>query len=174
MVDSMDIRKEEATLARKKRSTGRRVTIAVIAGLLALILLPNIIVPIYNDIVAARYLQQLKDYPLPDDAARAGAFWEVGKFTGNGNNTEYFAAIILETALSQEEIAAYYQVAGFSPARPRHQAHQLHVGVIEDGRLIFEDDFHFSKPLDLPEGGRYICVALYDGGYPAMFDIRGH
>ena len=158
----------------KQQRAGRRVTIAVMAGLLALIVLPNIIVPIYNDIVAVRYLKQLKDYPLPDEAARAGAFWAVGKFTGNGNNTEYFAAILLETAVSQEEIAAYYREADFSPARPRHETHQLHVGALQDGRLIFEDDFHFSKPLDLPAGAYYLCVALYDGGYPAMFDIRGH
>ena len=157
-----------------KRSTPRRAAIAVMAVLLALIVLPNIAMPIYNDIVAARYLKQLKDYPLPDGAARAGAFWEVGKFTGNGNNTEYFAALILETALSQAEIEAYYRAADFLPARPRHETHQLHIGTVENGRLVFRDDFHFSKALPLPEGAYYICVALYDGGYPAMFDIRGH
>lgn len=152
-------------------------TIVVIV-LVALVISPIFAGPIYNNIIAGRYLHQLEQIPLPEGSEIIDSHWDVGKFSGNGNNTEYFVWIVLSSELPEEEVRHYYETAPLNPARKEHNAHQVLVGPVENGRLALPDWVHSAtNTTTASETQKDGCffVALYDGGYSSVwFDIRGH
>lgn len=131
--------------------------------------------PLYNNIVAIRYLGKLESVPPPEGTTQLASFWEVGKFSGNGNNMEYFVGIVVKTNQSEAALLEYYQAAGLPPARASHTSHQVQVGRIENGRPRFAESYSLRGNYAFPTGEEYRVVALYDGGYSAtIFDIRGN
>ena len=69
----------------------------------------------YRGIVFAndRIAQSLKDtllaHPLPPETVLVDSKAVAGKMTGNGNGMQYYGMLLVKTALTEEELAAYYR-----------------------------------------------------------------
>lgn len=146
---------------------------AVIIFAVILFFLPWIVFPLYNNIVAANYLKQLESLPLPPQTEICGSVWEVGKLSGNGDNTDYAAVIIISSELMQNELEKHYAIEKFSPARSSHSRHTIDIGEVQDGRMN-TSGLRLSKPMKITFEDRknYFYIIFYDSGYPALFDIR--
>ena len=65
-------------------------------------------VPAINDRTAAELEHTLLDAPRPADAVLIDHACAAGKLTGNGNGMQYFAVIVIRTALSADVLDAHY------------------------------------------------------------------
>lgn len=67
-----------------------------------------ILVPWMNDLTALLLQRTLEQTPLPEGTVLCDAVSAAGKLEGNGNGMQYFAAILLQSSFSLEELDGYY------------------------------------------------------------------
>lgn len=125
-------------------------------------------VPATNDRSAEKLAESLSSLPPPEGAAVIEAVSAAGKFTGNGNGIQYFAAILLSSELSPEELADYYrQKTGKNAVFAEVQTGNA-ISVTDRGSLSFSSKFD--------ENESYRIVYLWDGStsFYRNLDIRAH
>ena len=83
-----------------------RVTMVFIAVVL---LFFAVAVPIINNAIALSVEKDLKKLPLPENTELVESISKAGKLIGNGNGMQYFGALLIKSALSAQELDAYYQ-----------------------------------------------------------------
>lgn len=125
-------------------------------------------VPAVNDRAAEKLADLLSSLPPPEGAAVLESVCAAGKLTGNGNGILYFAAILVSSELTTEELADYYrQKTGKSSVFADEQTENA-ISVADRATLSF------SSKLD--ENGSYRIVYLWDGStsFYRNLDIRAH
>lgn len=77
-----------------------------IVGILAAVILIGgvISVPLINKHFAYKVEKALCEIPLPEETELIESLSCAGKLTGNGNDKQYFGAILIKSALTLEEL----------------------------------------------------------------------
>jgi hypothetical protein len=147
--------------------------------LLILVVTPYIVVPILNNITLSSFSKQIYDYPLPQNSVLIEKEAVCGKLNGNGNGMDFFACIVIKSEMSIEQISQYYKDKKLKPAK-KDKKHVVDIEVmpVNGEQLITDYVVHekvrFSKLKNINDYSGYYVVMIYDGGYSALFDIRGH
>ncbi|WP_371368216.1 hypothetical protein SRRS_18780 [Sporomusa rhizae] len=136
-----------------------------------------IFIPLLNDYRLFAFAQQLKT--LPQNITLVESKTICGKLNGNGNGMDFLACILVKSDLSLEEIQQYYDGIVFQTAKNdvNHKVekqvlpvkgNKLETEYLEHGSISFDT----LKPS--PDYSKYYIMLIYDGGYSADLDIRGH
>lgn len=78
---------------------------------IAVILLPILMyqgIRIANNHIADALEERLLSCPLPPETERIDSISVAGKVEGNGNGMQYFGAILVQSALDEDALTAYY------------------------------------------------------------------
>ena len=151
------------------------------------LILPYFIFPIANDITLNGFSKQLYQIELPNTEILQ-KHSTCGKLVGNRNGMDYLACVLVKTDLAYEELVTEFDQQNFKPAKPgaalHYGGHREVNSIISTEVLKVDDDKLKSKYLNTPlrleplknENDYSNCYALviFDGGYSALFDIRGH
>lgn len=144
-----------------------------VLGVIVLILVISIIVllaaaPIVNDHVAEKTVKELVDLPLPENTEYIESVCKAGKLIGCGNGMQYFGAILIQSELSYEELAAYY-----SNFAEHDWECVVENQVSAEIRIAGEGVTFFSTDV---EGDNYYIVYSWGSNKTIFhgFDIRGH
>jgi hypothetical protein len=81
-------------------------TIVIVVCILPVALL--IVVTIINSIKASAYQKDLNKFELPPSTSVVDSEYIVGRINSNGNGTNYYASLLLDSELSAEELKEYY------------------------------------------------------------------
>jgi hypothetical protein len=147
--------------------------------LLRLVVTPYIVVPILNNISLSGFSRQIYKYPLPQNTVFIEKEAVCGKLNGNGNGMDFFACFVIKSDMSIEQLSQYYKDKKFKPAK-KDKKHVVGIEVMPvNGEQLITDyvkyeKVRFSKLKDINDYSGYYVVMIYDGGYSALFDIRGH
>lgn len=170
----------------KRKTKPAFVLLMVVAAILQcfmiaadLLVSPYIVFPISNDIILCRFSWQLLAGKLPDETRLLDSASVCGKLNGNGNGMDFLAAALIQTDLPLSEIRKYYHTQSYQAAKP-FSDHACEVIVIPAESPELQTEFLEHRDIAFPNhtkaiaaGGCYYVI-LYDGGYTAPFDIRGH
>lgn len=149
------MQKSVVTLRRIKRL---KVLLAIIVFVFLLYYLPG--VP--NNIAMHRFAHNLYEYPLIDDWTKEiNRYEKIGLIVGNGNHCDFLVIRTLTSnADKKEEIINYYRDIYLPAVYSEH------------GKVKIMISFHENvSPVD---GQLYYDLIIFDPGYPAGFDVRGH
>ena len=136
---------------------------------LVLLIIFFISVPIVNDNSAKKEKKFLEELPLPADTELVESLSQAGKFTGNGNGMQYFAAILIKSELSLEELDFFYE-----PYRQNEwdcmikKQEGQEIDVIEHGTITFKESLSSDE--------NYFFVYSWGSGISPFdqLDLRGH
>ncbi len=136
------------------------------------------ITPIANNVTLNTFAGQIRGDNLPDKAMILAKEARCGKLNGNGNGMDFFVCALLKSDLSINELKHYYQTIPFKPAR-RGREHSVEVDVVPakyelETEYYEREAIYFDELKNMKDYSGYYILILYDGGYPADFDIRGH
>ncbi|MFC3801469.1 hypothetical protein [Cohnella sp. GCM10012308] len=118
-------------------------------------------------------------YPLPQKTEYLESKSIVGKLNGNGNGIDFFSSILVHSSLSMSDLESYYGAATFKTAK-KSGAFPVFVDVLPVTRdriateHVERTALKFKSLSDLEHYENYYFVLIYDGGYDAGFDMRGH
>ncbi len=155
-------------------------TIALVPALLVLLVVTLFIVsPILNNITLSSFSKQIYECPLPKNTLLIEAEAVCGKLNGNGNGMDFFACILIKSNMSIEQIKQYYKDKKFKPAKKdKEHVVDIEATSVNGEQLstdyVLHEDVRFSKLKNIRDYSGYYVVMIYDGGYSADFDIRGH
>lgn len=144
-----------------------------------LVFIPFIISPILNEIRLNRFSKQLSNLSLPYNTESVEREVACGKLNGNGNGMDYFACILIKSDLSLDELIQYYKSKKFKPAKIfSKKAVEIDIkhstGYKLESEYIENRDIYFDSLKSESDYLKYYIVMIYDGGYDAGFDLRGH
>lgn len=149
------------------------VMVLKVLGVIVLILVISITVllaaaPLVNDHVAEKTVKELVDLPLPENTEYIESVCKAGKLIGCGNGMQYFGAILIQSELSYEELAAYY-----SNFAEHDWECVVENQVSAEIRIAGEGVTFFSTDV---EGDNYYIVYSWGSNKTIFhdFDIRGH
>ncbi|MDE5695845.1 MAG: hypothetical protein K2I96_00280 [Lachnospiraceae bacterium] len=149
------------------------VMVLKVLGVIVLILVISITVllaaaPLVNDHVAEKTVKKLVDLPLPENTEYIESVCKAGKLIGCGNGMQYFGAILIQSELSYEELAAYY-----SNFAEHDWECVVENQVSAEIRIAGEGVTFFSTDV---EGDNYYIVYSWGSNKTIFhgFDIRGH
>ena len=102
-----------------------------------------------------------------------------GKLNGNGNGMDFLSCLLIKSELSVDEIYNLYWKTSFKTAKKRSDSVvEFEVVEVKENRLVTEFLTHgevaFEKLRNVSDFSDYYAIVIYDGGYSADFDIRGH
>lgn len=133
--------------------------------------------PLLNEYRLFAFSQQLET--LPQNITLVESKTICGKLNGNGNGMDFLACILVKSDLSLEEIQQYYNGIAFKTVKndANHKVikqvlhvkgNKLETEYLQHGSISF-------NTLNASQGySKSYIVLIYDGGYSADFDIRGH
>lgn len=166
------------------KKKGCLITLVVACCLPLLLMLPFIVSPIQHNIALARFSRQLSVYPVPEASEKIDFQKVCGKLNGNGNGMDFAAVLVIRSDKTAEEIQRHYEQKRFESAMSAR--HRMYGGTVYPPEVIVEELAgnrvesaylaHAAIRVALPEEecGTYYTVILYDGGYHASWDLRGH
>ena len=156
----------------------KRVFLSTIVIILLIIILPFIVSPLYNNWCLDRFASQLLSLPLPEETNLLEDLKQCGKLSGNGNGMDFLTILIIQSDNNLKELESYY--SGFSMDEARSDSTEfsdplfLQIYSLQSSKL----DLNFlNSPIltkDYSDFKNVYAVVLFDGGYNADFDIRGH
>ncbi len=131
--------------------------------ILAIAILPFVINPVINNIRLANFSRQIYTHSLPMQTKILEKQSICGKLNGNGDGMDFLATILIKSDLSLEDLQKYYSFATV---------------IKQDGVTLKDDcvenrELKYSALNNINNYEGYYVVYIYDGGYPALFDIRG-
>ena len=144
-----------------------------------LIITPFFISPILNNITLSSFTRQIYKYPLPNGTELIEKKAVCGKLNGNGNGMDFFACILIKSDMSIDQLKQYYGGKKFKTAKSK-RGHLIDVEIVLVNGYKFKTDYvehkdiYFNKLKNISDNSGYYAVMIYDGGYSADFDIRGH
>ncbi|CAM3413042.1 MULTISPECIES: hypothetical protein [Saccharibacillus] len=137
-----------------------------------------IIFPVWNEAHMYTFGQQLRKAPLPEDTVFVEMQSAVGKLNGNGNGIDFFAGMLVRSDLSLSELIDYYDSVSFAGAKDDEHTAEIQVIKANSDELhskyLERRDLKFRKLRSTEDFSGYYFVNLYDGGYEAVFDLRGN
>lgn len=116
-----------------------------------------------NDIAMYKFAHNLYNYPLLDYSTKEiNRFEKIGLLVGNGNHCDFLVVRTLATSSlnTKDKIKEYYRDVYLPAARSEHGKVKVMISFHED-----------ISPID---GKLYYDLILFDFGYPAGLDLRGH
>lgn len=133
--------------------------------------------PLINNYRLLAFAQQLKT--LPQTITLVESKTICGKLNSNGNGMDFLACILVKSDLSLKEIQQYYNEMNLRTAQndANHEVakqvlhvtgNKLETEYLQHGNISF-DTLNTSQ-----DYSKYYIMLIYDGGYSADFDIRGH
>ncbi len=136
------------------------------------------ITPITNNITLGTFAGQIRESNLPLETMIIAKEARCGKLNGNGNGMDFFACALIKSDLSLNELKHYYQTISLKPAK-RGKNHSVEVDVVPakyelESEYYEREAIYFNELKGMQDYSGYYIIILYDGGYPADFDIRGH
>lgn len=137
--------------------------IIVFCLILAISILPWFVNPIINNIRLAQFSRQIYSHSLPRQTQLLEKQCICGKLNGNGDGMDFLATILIKSDLSLEELQRYYSFATVIKQE----------GIILNSEYLENGEIRYSKLKDVTNFKDYYVVFIFDGGYPALFDIRG-
>ena len=160
---------------------GKTLKIICLVPIIGLILfiLAFFIVPVLNNIRLNSFANQLDNYSTPEKTIVISKHQTIGKLNGNGNGIDYFACILVKSELSLDEVKKYYENMPLKNAR-KSGKNSVIIDVnnikseILDTTFLERENIIFDRLIDVEDYTGYFVVIIYDGGYPAGFDIRGN
>ncbi len=90
------------------KKTYRKIIRGIMIAVAVLLFTVALIIPVANNGVALGLERELKALPLPADARLVESISLAGKVSGNGNGMQYYAALLLESDLSQDTLQSHY------------------------------------------------------------------
>lgn len=141
---------------------GLKVFLAIIGLLFLLLYLPG--VP--NDIAMYRFSHNLYNYPLLNDWTKEiNRYEKVGLIEGNGNHCDFLVIRTLATVSAdyndtKKKIQEYYQDAYLPAVYSEHDKIKIMVS--------------FHETVSPADSKLYYDLIIFDPGYPAGLDLRGH
>ena len=141
------------------------------------------VMPVINDISLHSFAKQLNEHPLPPITKILEKKEACGKLNGNGNGMDFFACILIQSDLSKADLKQYYKDSSFNTAKPVRKnvdQHTVNVNIVQPTGSILQTDYvehqviTFNSLKEVTDFSKYYVVMLYDGGYSADFDLRGH
>ena len=153
-----------------------------------LLILPFFIFPIANNITLNSFSKQLYQIELPNTKVLE-KHSICGKLNGNGNGMDFLACVLVETDLTYEELKAEFESKNFKHAKLgatlqyggfKDGKYPVDVDVVkvDNGKLntdyLMHGEIKFGNPKNWDDYSKYYALVIYDGGYSALFDIRGH
>jgi hypothetical protein len=156
----------------------KRVFLPIIVILLLIIILPFIIAPLYNNWCLDKFAAQLFSQPLPEKTDLLDDIKQCGKLSGNGNGMDFLTVLIIRSDINLKELESFYNRISVSEAKPDSNPFSdppfLKVYSLQSSKL----DLNFiNSPIlikDYSDFKNVYAVVLFDGGYNADYDIRGH
>jgi len=142
----------------------KRPFIIVICSIVAVLILPWFICPVINNIKLACFTRQLTGYELPSKTQMIESRSICGKLNGNGNGMDFFATILIKSDLSLNELQKYYSFANVV----------LQKDVNLKSEYLEHGEIRYTKLQHVTADNKYFVVLIYNGGYPALFDLRGN
>lgn len=157
---------------KQAKNRTRRVIRVLMVFIAAVLLVVALGIPVANNFIAHGVKIDLEALPLPPDTRVVESLSVAGKANGNGNGMQYFAALLLQSDRTRDELQAHYTaLAGetdslFLTYRVESQTGQT-VAPIEIGT------YRFTHPV---EGAGYYILYTQRGSYGGLLDLdmRGH
>lgn len=153
--------------------------IYIISFLFVFLISLFIFAPLINNYKLSIFAHQLDTFALPQSTMQIEKKTICGKLNGNGNGMDFLVCTLVKSDLSLDALKQHYYGITFKTVGndEEHKAEieVLHVNgsevkttYLQHGRINFDT---LKNNLDY---SNYYIVLLYDGGYSADFDIRGH
>lgn len=140
-----------------------RVLKIVFCIIFAALILPWFLNPAINNIKLYRLSRELSNHSISLKTQIIEKQSICGKLNGNGNGMDFLVTILVKSDLSLEELQKYYSFATVI----KQEGMSLNTEYLEHGEI------EYSKLKDITSFEDYFVVLIFDGGYPALFDIRG-
>ena len=158
-----------------------------VACLLMLAVLVGVFISnmLYNHIALYRFSRQLFHHPLPAETTVIEKASACGRFEDTGNGMEFIAVILVESALSKEELEAFYNRTAYRYARGDafpggEYGPSGPISVRVESAARAQPESYWSgaiPPFQSLEGyashENLYFISLYDGIYFAWLDPRG-
>ncbi|MEK4251806.1 hypothetical protein [Paenibacillus sp. FSL W7-1287] len=133
-----------------------------------------VVFPILNNISLSKF----ERYPLPEETSLIEVKSVVGKLNGNGNSIDFFVGLLIQSELSKDELTLYYEHAQYAGAKVEKRNVLIEVLTVEDrvlhSKYLEHRQMKFNKLETINDLTGYYFVTIYDGGYQAIFDLRGN
>lgn len=153
--------------------------IAIPLFVIILIVSPFIISPITNNFALRSFSNQLDSLPKTAVITFVEKQSICGKLNGNGNGMDFLACMLVKSNLTSDELFQIYDNLNYKTAKNNSnsivdfevvpmQSHILKTQYLEHGEIIF------NSLKNVSDISNYYALIIYDGGYSANFDIRGH
>jgi len=137
-----------------------------------------VVFPILNNISLSKFEKQFERYPLPEETSLIEVKSVVGKLNGNGNSIDFFVGLLIQSELSKDELTLYYEHAQYAGAKVEKRNVLIEVLTVEDrvlhSKYLEHRQMKFNKLETINDLTGYYFVTIYDGGYQAIFDLRGN
>ncbi len=140
-----------------------------------------ILMPLYNNYCLHRFSNQIYAYDLADNTQIIEKYDQCGKLNGNGNNMDFFASMLIYSEENLDEIKTYYSSIELKTARsdkqlpsapPDIEVYKVTSPYLECEYLNTPIKYYSLVNEDTYENMYF--VVIFDGGYSADFDYRGH
>ena len=145
---------------KKLKLVGMLVAVVLIGGVIS--------ISFINNNIAYKVEKELCETPLPEKTELIESISRAGKLTGNGNEMQYFGAILIRSDLSLEELDAYY-----SGYRSNEWECLVETQEGQSIEVIDHETLQFSE--EIKDSGYYILYSWGSGNsLLEELDIRGH
>jgi hypothetical protein len=156
-------------LNEKMKNKYRRIIRVWMVVVAVALLVMGLAVPIANNAVAMRDSRALKDLTSTEIVTVLESTSLAGRFFGSGGHMQYFAALLVRSDRSLEELNAYYAAFNKSAQLYRVEVQQgQEITVLPDETLKFRET--------VGENGYYIVYSIRQGGNVAQWwldmDVR--
>lgn len=128
-----------------------------------------------NDRIASGLEQALLEYPLPEKTSLVDSKAIAAKLEGNGNGMQYYAAILVVSDLSEDELQAHYAQA--CPEAEFIFAKKQESQQIFEYQDYWFDNWEIDRPSYRVEAWKYNAASGSEGSLLEGLlncDIRGH
>lgn len=138
-----------------------------------------LIIPLVNNVNLSKFEKQFSKHQLPPETTIVEKESILGKLNGNGNGLDFLAAILVDSSLSVDELTSYYTKETFKNAKRSGEYPVITevlpvTGAAVDSVHLEHGSLTFDALKDIADYSGYYFIILYDGGYGASFDLRGH
>ncbi len=144
----------------------------VVAGLLGAVILMGMVllaasIPLINNACTAANHVRLTDLPLPENTVCVEVISHTGRLVGNGNGVQFFAAMLVESTQSLQDLQEYYAPHACTV---QEQAGQIVEQI--DGNSV---NIKLLLQRTLDEDKTYYLVYAWGDGIPpfSWLDMRG-
>jgi len=135
-----------------------------------------------NDFALSNFSKQLYSYSLPKNTKIIEKQDICGKLNGNGNGMDFLATMLIKSDLSLKELNDYYSKVNFRSAKSNNNnsSHKPEISIVKptssklESEYLSHGEIEYNNLKNVDSYSKFYIIMLYDGGYSADLDIRGH